>query len=79
MQGVAKHRPTEKQIDTEIQATLKHAPARKLTEDKMTQRLHLFISLRRDYSFSFFVVLANITFSNSIVETPEQSLKEVQS
>ena len=35
LQGVTKNKPTEKQIDTEIQVTLKHAPARKLTEDKM--------------------------------------------
>ena len=36
LQGVTKNKPTEKQVDTEIQATLKHASARKLTEDKMT-------------------------------------------
>ena len=29
---MAKNNPTEKQIDVEIQATLKHRPARKLTE-----------------------------------------------
>ena len=27
---------TEKQIDAEIQATLKHAPAQKLTEEKIS-------------------------------------------
>ena len=35
LQGVAKNKPTEKQIDAEIQVTLKHAPAMKLTEGKM--------------------------------------------
>ena len=35
LQGVTKNKPTEKQIDFEIQLTLKHAPARKLTEGKM--------------------------------------------
>ena len=34
LQGVAKNKPTEKQIDAEIQTTLKHAPARKLAEGK---------------------------------------------
>ena len=29
---LAKNNPTEKQIDAEIQATLKHRPASKLTE-----------------------------------------------
>ena len=57
LQGVTKYRPAEKQVDTEIQATLKHAPARKLTEGKITERLYLFILLRRDYSFSSFVLL----------------------
>ena len=32
--GVAKNNPTEKQIDGEIQATLKHVLAWKLTEEK---------------------------------------------
>ena len=32
---VPKNNPTKKQIDAEIQATLKHAPAWKLTEGKM--------------------------------------------
>ena len=32
---MAKNNPTEKQIDAEIQATLRHAPAWKLTEEKM--------------------------------------------
>ena len=36
LQGVTKYRPTEKQVDTEIQATLKHAPGRKFTEGKIT-------------------------------------------
>ena len=35
LQGMAKNNPTEKQTDAEIQATLKHAPVRKLTEGKM--------------------------------------------
>ena len=43
LQEVTKNKPTEKQIDTEIQVTLKYAPARKLTEDKMAWRLHLFV------------------------------------
>ena len=32
---VKENNPTEKQIDAEIQATLKHAPARKRAEEKM--------------------------------------------
>ena len=44
LQGVTKNKSTEKQIDTEIQATLKYAPACKLTEDKLIYRLHLFVS-----------------------------------
>ena len=35
LQGMAKINPTEKQIDVETQATLKHALALKLTEEKM--------------------------------------------
>ena len=35
LQSVAKNNPTEKQIDAEIQATLRHVPAWKLTEEKM--------------------------------------------
>ena len=35
LQGVAINNPAEKQIDAEIQATLKHAQASKLTEGKM--------------------------------------------
>ena len=35
LQGMAKGNPTTKQIDTKIQATLKHAPAWKLTEEEM--------------------------------------------
>ena len=35
LEGVAEINPTKKQIDAEIQVTLKHAPARKLTEGKM--------------------------------------------
>ena len=35
LQDVAKNNPTENQIDAGIQATLRHAPAWKLTEDKM--------------------------------------------
>ena len=31
----AKNNPTEKQVDSEIQATMNHAPAQKLTEEKM--------------------------------------------
>ena len=34
-QDMAKNNPTEKQMNAEIQATLKHAPAWKLTEEKM--------------------------------------------
>ena len=33
--GMYKNNPTEKQIDAAIQATLRHAPAWKLTEGKM--------------------------------------------
>ena len=36
LQGITKNKATEKQVDTETQATLKHAQARKLTEEKMT-------------------------------------------
>ena len=35
LQGVAKYSPTKKQIDAEIQATLKHASAGKLAEEKI--------------------------------------------
>lgn len=35
-QGVTKKRPTEKQVDTKIQVTLKHTRAPKLFQDKMT-------------------------------------------
>ena len=35
LEGVTKNRPMEKQVDAEIQEILKHAPARKLTKDKM--------------------------------------------
>ena len=35
LQFMAKSNPTKKQIDTKIQATLKHAPAWKLTEEEM--------------------------------------------
>ena len=35
MQDIAKNNPTEKQIDAEVQARLKHAPAWKYTEEKM--------------------------------------------
>ena len=35
LQGMAKINPTEKQIDVETQATLKHALGLKLTEEKM--------------------------------------------
>ena len=35
LQSVAKNNPTEKQIDAEIQAILKYAPARRLPERKM--------------------------------------------
>ena len=35
LQGMAKNNTTEKQIDAEIPATLKHAPAWKLKEGKM--------------------------------------------
>ena len=35
MQNMAKNNPTEKQIDAEVQATSKHAPAWKYTEEKM--------------------------------------------
>ena len=34
LQGMAKNDPTEKKMDTEIQAKLKHAPAWKLTEGR---------------------------------------------
>ena len=33
LQGMAKNDPTKKQIDSEIQATLNHAPAWKLAEE----------------------------------------------
>ena len=33
LQGMAKNNPTEKQINAEIQAAMKHGPARKLTEE----------------------------------------------
>ena len=36
LQGLTKNNPTKKQIDAEIQATLKHAPVRKRTEEKTT-------------------------------------------
>ena len=35
LQDMAKNNPTEKQMNAEIQATLKHAPAWKLTEEKI--------------------------------------------
>ena len=35
LQGMDKSNPTKKQIDAEIQVTLKHAPTWKLTEKKM--------------------------------------------
>ena len=35
LQGMAKNNPTEKQIDAEFQATSKHVPAWKLTEEKL--------------------------------------------
>ena len=35
LQGAAKNNPTEKQIHAEIQATLRHAPAWKLTEERI--------------------------------------------
>ena len=35
LQDMAKNNPTEKQIEAKIKATLKHAPAWKLTEGKM--------------------------------------------
>ena len=35
LEGVAKNNPTEKQIDAEIQVTIKIVPASKLTEGKM--------------------------------------------
>ena len=35
MQDMAKNNPTEKQIDAEVQAILKHAPAWKYTGEKM--------------------------------------------
>ena len=34
LHGMAKNSPNEKQIDVESQATLKHAPVWKLTEEK---------------------------------------------
>ena len=34
LQGMAKNNPTEKQLDAEYQAALKHVPARKFTEEK---------------------------------------------
>ena len=35
LQDVAKNNPTKKELDAEIQATLKHMPACQLTEKKM--------------------------------------------
>ena len=35
LQVVAKNNPTKKEIDSEIRATLKHAPVLKFTEEKM--------------------------------------------
>ena len=35
LQGLEKNNPNKKQIDAEIQGTLKHAPVQKLTEEKM--------------------------------------------
>ena len=35
LQGMTENNPTEKKIDAEIQLTLKHVPARKLTEEKI--------------------------------------------
>ena len=39
LQDMDKSNPTEKQIDAEIQVTLKHAPTWKLTEKKMKRLL----------------------------------------
>ena len=39
LQGLSKNNPTKKQIDAEIQVTLKNAPPRKRTEEKMFYRL----------------------------------------
>ena len=39
LQGVSKNNPTKNRIDAEIQVTLKHPPAQKLTEKKMLSRL----------------------------------------
>ena len=44
-----KKRADGKQVETKIQTTLKHIRARKLTEDKITQGLHLFISLSTEF------------------------------
>ena len=41
LQGVPKNNPTEKQIDVEIQATLKHGPAWKFTEECKVYRYKL--------------------------------------
>ena len=38
---MAKNNPTEKQIDVEIQATLKHGPAPKLTEECKVYRFKI--------------------------------------
>ena len=35
LQGLARNNRTEKQVDAEIQTTLRHASAWKLTEEKM--------------------------------------------
>ena len=39
LQGLSRNNPTKKQIDAEIQVTLKNAPAQKRTEEKMFYRL----------------------------------------
>ena len=35
LQGITKNDSTEKQIEAEIQVTLKHVPVKKLAEDKI--------------------------------------------
>ena len=55
--GVAKDNPTEKQIDAEIQATLKHAPARKLTEGKMQSLSLQIIKIDLNYKLQLLLVI----------------------
>ena len=49
LQGMAKNNPTEKEINAEIQATLKHAPAWKLTEEKMHSLLLKIVMIDLNY------------------------------